>query len=72
MTVIKLPCDPGKLFWYEGHAVSLWRKSARDAAADEPHSDSQGLHCGTEAGIAGSGRGPLLDHAEHLKAESGQ
>ena len=28
---------------YDGHAVSLWRKSTRGVVADEPHSDSQGL-----------------------------
>lgn len=29
-------------FWYDGHAVSLWRKSTRGVVADEPNSDSQG------------------------------
>ena len=29
---------------YGGHAVSLRWKSTRDVVADEPHSDSQGLH----------------------------
>ena len=31
-------------FAYDGHAVSLWGKSTRGVVADEPHSDSQGLH----------------------------
>ena len=31
-------------FLYDGHAVSLWRKSTRGVVADEPHSDSQGLY----------------------------
>ena len=31
-------------FAYDGHAVSLWWKSTRGVVADEPHSDSQGLH----------------------------
>ena len=30
--------------WYDGHAVSLWWKSTRGVVADEPQSDSQGLH----------------------------
>ena len=29
---------------YDGHAVSLWWKSTRGVVADEPYSDSQGLH----------------------------
>ena len=29
---------------YDGHAVSLWGKSTRGVVADEPDSDSQGLH----------------------------
>ncbi|MCR5322119.1 MAG: hypothetical protein K6E85_02370, partial [Lachnospiraceae bacterium] len=35
---------PAALFLYDGHAVSLWRKSTRSVVADEPQSDSQGLH----------------------------
>ena len=31
-------------FWYDGHVVNLWCKSTRGVVADEPHSDSQGLH----------------------------
>ncbi len=31
-----------RIFLYDGHAVSLWRKSTRGVVADEPHSDSQG------------------------------
>ena len=30
---------------YDGHAVSLWWKSTRGVVANEPQSDSQGLHC---------------------------
>ena len=29
---------------YDGHAVSLWRKSTKGVVADEPQSDLQGLH----------------------------
>ena len=36
--------DSGAFFWYDGHAVSLWCKSTRGVVADEPQSDSQGLH----------------------------
>ena len=31
-------------FWYDGHVVSLWCKSTRGVVADEPQSNSQGLH----------------------------
>ena len=34
----------GSFFWYDGHVVNLWCKSTRGVVADEPHSDSQGLH----------------------------
>lgn len=34
----------GASFRYDGHAVSLWCKSTRGVVADEPQSDSQGLH----------------------------
>ncbi len=34
----------GAFFRYDGHAVNLWCKSTRGVVADEPQSDSQGLH----------------------------
>ena len=36
----------GRSFYlYDGHAVSLWCESTRGVVADEPYSNSQGLHC---------------------------
>ena len=39
-----------RLFLYDGHAVSLWRRSTKGVVADEPHIDSQGLRNDEQAG----------------------